>query len=189
MRLSTQRASEIAELLRIEGCPIFYRAETSGVCCIGNVIVAQEARGKGVATFIVETMTALAFDRYDATEVQISCFNENTAGLLLYQSSASCPCCRREVLWIVVHQHYHPYDPQQSGPTIASPESPVNAAAFRYSAPNSLDCRAGGCRESAAIQRQNRLEVADQDDAIQMSVSTGHRYQSLDRRQMCRRRW
>lgn len=37
-----------------------------------------------MATFIVETMTALAFDRYDATEVQISCFNENTAGLLLY---------------------------------------------------------------------------------------------------------
>lgn len=62
----------------------FYRAEMGGVCCIGNVIVAQQARGKGVATFVVETMTALAFDRYGATEVQISCFNENTAGLLLY---------------------------------------------------------------------------------------------------------
>lgn len=68
----------------VVGFANFYRAETGGVCCIGNVIVAQEARGKGVATFIVETMTALAFDRYDATEVQISCFNENTAGLLLY---------------------------------------------------------------------------------------------------------
>ena len=68
----------------VVGFANFYRAETGGVCCIGNVIVAQEARGKGVATFIVETMTALAFDRYDATEVQISCFNEKTAGLLLY---------------------------------------------------------------------------------------------------------
>ncbi|WP_223472055.1 MULTISPECIES: GNAT family N-acetyltransferase [unclassified Pseudomonas] len=69
---------------RVVGFANFYRAETGGVCCIGNVIVAQEARGKGVATFLVETMTALAFDRYDATEVQVSCFNENTAGLLLY---------------------------------------------------------------------------------------------------------
>ncbi|AXA56401.1 GNAT family N-acetyltransferase [Pseudomonas thivervalensis] len=69
---------------RVVGFANFYRAETAGVCCIGNVIVAQEARGKGVATFLVKTMTALAFDRYDASEVQISCFNENTAGLLLY---------------------------------------------------------------------------------------------------------
>ena len=68
----------------VVGFANFYRAETGGVCCIGNVIVAQQARGKGVATFIVETMTALAFERYDAKEVQISCFNENTAGLLLY---------------------------------------------------------------------------------------------------------
>lgn len=37
-----------------------------------------------MATFIVETMTGLAFERYGANEVQISCFNENTAGLLLY---------------------------------------------------------------------------------------------------------
>ncbi|MBT2294038.1 GNAT family N-acetyltransferase [Pseudomonas fluorescens] len=68
----------------VVGFANFYRAEKGGVCCIGNVIVAQQARGKGVASFIVKTMTALAFDRYDASEVQISCFNENTAGLLLY---------------------------------------------------------------------------------------------------------
>lgn len=68
----------------VVGFANFYRADTGGICCIGNVIVAQEARGKGVATFIVETMTALAFDRHAASEVQISCFNENTAGLLLY---------------------------------------------------------------------------------------------------------
>ena len=68
----------------VVGFANFYRAETGGVCCIGNVIVAPEARGKGVASFLVETMTALASDRYAAAEVQISCFNENTAGLLLY---------------------------------------------------------------------------------------------------------
>ena len=62
----------------------FYRAQRGGVCCIGNVIVAQEARGNGVASFIVNKMTALAFARYQAKAVQISCFNSNTAGLLLY---------------------------------------------------------------------------------------------------------
>lgn len=62
----------------------FYRAEYDGICCIGNVIVAPYARGQGVAGFIVTTMTALAFEKYQADEVQISCFNQNTAGLLLY---------------------------------------------------------------------------------------------------------
>lgn len=69
---------------RVVGFANFYRAEPGGTCCIGNVIVAPQARCKGVASFIVETMTALAFDRYDASEVQLSCFNGNTAGLLLY---------------------------------------------------------------------------------------------------------
>lgn len=70
------------------GCVIgfanFYRFEREGVCAIGNVIVAPRARGKGVAKFLVETMVGLAIDRHQASEVQISCFNENTAGLLLY---------------------------------------------------------------------------------------------------------
>ena len=69
---------------RVVGFANFYRADTGWVCCIGNVIVAKEARGQGVASFLVETMIALAFERHDATEVQLSCFNENTAGLLLY---------------------------------------------------------------------------------------------------------
>jgi len=30
------------------------------------------------------TMTTLGFEKYQAKEVQLSCFNENTAGLLLY---------------------------------------------------------------------------------------------------------
>jgi len=47
----------------VVGFANFYRVETGGVCCIGNVVVAREARGNGVATFIVDTMTALAFDR------------------------------------------------------------------------------------------------------------------------------
>lgn len=63
----------------------FYRAERQGVCCIGNVIVALSARGRGVATYLVETMMGIAHQRYEASEVQVSCFNHNTAGLLLYR--------------------------------------------------------------------------------------------------------
>ena len=75
----------------IVGFANFYRAELQGICCIGNVIVAPSARGKGVARFIVETMIELAFERWEAKEVQLSCFNENTAGLLLYPTLGFVP--------------------------------------------------------------------------------------------------
>ncbi|MBP5943239.1 MULTISPECIES: GNAT family N-acetyltransferase [unclassified Pseudomonas] len=68
----------------VVGFANFYRAEHNGICCIGNVIVAPSARGRGVARYIIETMTALGFEKYLANEVQLSCFNENTTGLLLY---------------------------------------------------------------------------------------------------------
>lgn len=68
----------------VVGFANFYRAEHDGICCIGNVIVAPSARGNGVARYIIETMTAVGFEKYQANEVQLSCFNENTAGLLLY---------------------------------------------------------------------------------------------------------
>ena len=68
----------------VVGFANLYRAEHNGICCIGNVIVAPSARGKGVARYIIETMTTLCFEKYQANEVQLSCFNENTAGLLLY---------------------------------------------------------------------------------------------------------
>ena len=73
-------------------------------CCIGNVIVSQEAPGNGVATFILETMTALAFDCYDATEVEISRFNENTAGLLLYPRLGFLPFAVEEGVFLDSHR-------------------------------------------------------------------------------------
>lgn len=59
------------------------------MCAIGNVIVAPRAR-ESAAKFLVETMVGLAIDRHQASEVQISCFNENTAGLLLYPQLGFC---------------------------------------------------------------------------------------------------
>lgn len=62
----------------------FYRYETGGVCSIGNVVVSPAARGRGVGSFLIKHMTHLAFSKHLATEVTVSCFNQNAAGLLLY---------------------------------------------------------------------------------------------------------
>ncbi|QBF25256.1 GNAT family N-acetyltransferase [Pseudomonas tructae] len=62
----------------------FYKAEQGGVCALGNVVVAPAARGHGVARYLVQSMIELARRQFEAREVQVSCFNSNTAGLLLY---------------------------------------------------------------------------------------------------------
>lgn len=62
----------------------FYQWAEGGICAIGNVMVAADARRRGVASYLMKVMCALAFDKHRATEVKVSCFNANTAGLLLY---------------------------------------------------------------------------------------------------------
>jgi len=62
----------------------FYRWEQGGTCAIGNVLVSPKARQLGAAAFLVEHLCGSAFTKYDSTEVLVSCFNHNTAGLLLY---------------------------------------------------------------------------------------------------------
>lgn len=62
----------------------FYRWETNGSCAIGNVMVSPVARGRGVGRYLVEHMIELAFSKHQACEVNVSCFNQNLAGLLFY---------------------------------------------------------------------------------------------------------
>lgn len=62
----------------------FYKAEHGGICALGNVVVAPAARGQGVARYLVQCMVDLACEQFAAREVWVSCFNHNTAGLLLY---------------------------------------------------------------------------------------------------------
>jgi ribosomal protein S18 acetylase RimI-like enzyme len=69
----------------------FYRWETAGICSIGNVIVAPQARNRGVARYLIEQMLTLAFGKHQAAEVQVSCFNQNVAGLLLYPTLGFTP--------------------------------------------------------------------------------------------------
>ncbi|MDH0302778.1 MULTISPECIES: GNAT family N-acetyltransferase [unclassified Pseudomonas] len=68
----------------IVGFANFYKAEHGGVCALGNVVVAPAARGQGVARYLVQRMMTLARDQFAARELWVSCFNHNTAGLLLY---------------------------------------------------------------------------------------------------------
>ena len=69
----------------VVGFANFYICEPEWKCAIGNVIIAPEARGHGVGQYLIETMVQIAWAKYKAKEVQISCFNQNVAGLLLYQ--------------------------------------------------------------------------------------------------------
>ena len=62
----------------------FYRWEAGGRCSIGNVIVSPALRRRGVGRYLIEQMIDLAFSKHRATEVSVSCFNQNVAGLLLY---------------------------------------------------------------------------------------------------------
>lgn len=62
----------------------FYRWGPDATCAIGNVIVSPMARGQGIATLLMNHMITLAYNRYHASEVTVSCFNFNVAGLLLY---------------------------------------------------------------------------------------------------------
>jgi len=69
----------------------FYQWEQGGTCSLGNVLVSPAARGRGVARYLVQQMMALARSQHQATEMKVSCFNHNTAGLLLYPALGFVP--------------------------------------------------------------------------------------------------
>ncbi|MET3055203.1 GNAT family N-acetyltransferase [Pseudomonas alkylphenolica] len=74
----------------------FYKAEHNGICALGNVVVAPAARGHGVARYLVQSMIDLARTQFNAREVWVSCFNHNTAGLLLYPQLGFTPFATEE---------------------------------------------------------------------------------------------
>lgn len=74
-----------------------YKRE-QGACWVGNVAVAPQARRQGVARFLMQQMARLAAERHGASELRVSCFNPNTAGLLLYQRLGYTPFALEERL-------------------------------------------------------------------------------------------
>lgn len=83
--IETRADSTVVEMEgRVVGFANFYRFESEGLCAIGNVMVDPDARGRGIASALIRYMTGLAYSKYAAKEVMVSCFNRNVAGLLLY---------------------------------------------------------------------------------------------------------
>jgi ribosomal protein S18 acetylase RimI-like enzyme len=92
-RAIEQRHDSTVVLLDGQVCAFanFYVRETAGACAIGNVVVAPEARSRGVGRYLIETMVRTALLEHRARAVRVSCFNANVAGLLLYAKLGFAP--------------------------------------------------------------------------------------------------
>ncbi|WP_277053252.1 GNAT family N-acetyltransferase [Zestomonas thermotolerans] len=83
--MAERRDSTVALLDdRVAGFANFYQWQHGESCTLGNLMVAPWARARGVARYLVGVMEQLARHHYKAHSLRISCFNANTAGLLLY---------------------------------------------------------------------------------------------------------
>ncbi|WP_256657941.1 GNAT family N-acetyltransferase [Pseudomonas sp. 2FG] len=69
---------------RPAGFANFYQWQHGEFCALGNLMVAPWARGHGVANYLVGVMEQQAREHYQAKLMKVSCFNANSAGLLLY---------------------------------------------------------------------------------------------------------
>ncbi|MDG1580027.1 GNAT family N-acetyltransferase [Pseudomonas sp. GOM6] len=69
---------------RPAGFANFYQSVAGEYCALGNLMIAPWARSQGVAQYLIGVMERLAQRDFQARELQASCFNDNTAGLLLY---------------------------------------------------------------------------------------------------------
>lgn len=68
----------------IVGFANFYELEVNSYCSIGNVIVDSQYRNRGIGKYLIETMEKIAKEKYNVIDVHLSCFNQNTKGILLY---------------------------------------------------------------------------------------------------------
>ena len=83
--VAAREASTVVELDgRIAAFANFYASRRGEYCALGNVMVAGWARGQGVAHYLIAQMEHIAREQFAAPEMQLSCFNANSAGLLLY---------------------------------------------------------------------------------------------------------
>ena len=82
--IETRSDSTVVEIEgRVVAFANFYRWK-DGLCSIGNVVVASDVRGAGVGRCLINHMVKLGFEKHHAKAVSVSCFNQNTAGLLFY---------------------------------------------------------------------------------------------------------
>lgn len=70
---------------KVAGFANFYLCQPGETCSIGNVIVSPDIRGQGVGRYLINTMIQIAATKHNVKNVQLTCFNQNINGLLLYQ--------------------------------------------------------------------------------------------------------
>ncbi len=75
----------------VVGFANFYDAEIGVSGFIGNVIVAPQSRRQGLGKTIILHMLALGFNEHRFDDMRISCFGNNTPGLLLYKKLGFIP--------------------------------------------------------------------------------------------------
>lgn len=69
---------------RAGGFANFYQCVPGEYCALGNLMIAPWARCQGLAQYLIGVMEQQALHKFQARELKVSCFNHNTAGLLLY---------------------------------------------------------------------------------------------------------
>lgn len=68
----------------VVGYSCFYGHEEGEKCWLGNFIIHPKSRGKGAATYLLETMMERAGEELRVRELHLVCHNPNTKALLLY---------------------------------------------------------------------------------------------------------
>ncbi len=86
LRAIAQRKSPtvVEEAGQVVAYADLFRVKNGTYTNIGNVMVAPQARGRGVGHYLIEQMVCIAGAINGARRVRVSCFNHNTAAMLLY---------------------------------------------------------------------------------------------------------
>jgi len=75
----------------IVGFANFYEVKKNQYSSIGNVVVDANYRNLGIGKYIIQTMEQIAIEKYNVSELHLSCFNTNTKGILLYSKLGYIP--------------------------------------------------------------------------------------------------
>lgn len=68
----------------VVGFANFYEVKKNQYSSIGNVVVDANSRNLGIGKYLIQTMEQIAIEKYNVSELHLSCFNTNTKGVLLY---------------------------------------------------------------------------------------------------------
>ncbi|MCJ8169463.1 GNAT family N-acetyltransferase [Atopomonas sediminilitoris] len=78
-----------AHVACVEGAVVgyanFFAVQPNAYASLGNLVIAPQARGQGVARALIDHLGQLAAQQFAATELRANCFNHNTQGLLVYR--------------------------------------------------------------------------------------------------------